>query len=77
MVLEKIVSIVQEHLFVCVDALRPSQQFFVLSGRFSVFLGWTSTKQQTRCLAQGHSTAILVSLEQATLDPQSNALSTE
>ena len=39
LILEKIVSIVQEHLFVCVDALRPSKQFFVLSGRFPVVLG--------------------------------------
>ena len=47
--------------------------FSVVSGWFPVFLGWTSTKQPTKCLAQGHNTVTLlaVSLELAT---QSKAL---
>ena len=51
-------------LFVCVDSLRPSQQFSVMSGR--VFLGRTSTKQRIKCLAQGHITVPPVRLEPAT-----------
>ena len=34
------------NLYVCVDALHPSQQFSVMSGWFPVFHGWTSTKQR-------------------------------
>ena len=44
-------------LFVCVEALRPSQQFFshvvtepLLPGYYQYFLG-------VKCLAQGHNTA--------------------
>ena len=53
--------------FVFVDALRPNQKFLVKFGRFPVFLGWTITKQRIRCLAHGHTTVTLVSLELAAL----------
>ena len=39
-------------LFVCVDALSPAvNNCSVMSGRFLVFLGWTSTEQRITCLA--------------------------
>ena len=41
----------------------PVNIFLVMSERFPVFLGWTSTKQQIECLVQGHNT---VSLKLAT-----------
>ena len=52
-------------LYVCffcvdVDTLCPSQQFWVMSGGFPVFLGWTSTKQRIRCLAEGHNTMFIL-----------------
>ena len=50
-------------LFVGVEALGSSQQHQL----FPVFLGRTSTKQRINCLAQGHSTVPLVSLELMTL----------
>ena len=34
--------------------LHSTQQFFVTLGWFPVFLGWTSTKQRIKCLAQVH-----------------------
>ena len=40
------------------DSLRPSNNFSVMSRR--VFLGWTSTKQRIKCLAQGHNAVPLV-----------------
>ena len=43
-------------IFVCVDALYPSQHFSAMSGRFPVFLGWTTSKQWIKCLAQGYNT---------------------
>ena len=48
-------------------------------GGFPVFLGWTSTKQQIKCLAQGHNTVMpgTVSLTLATFDLQYNAVPTE
>ena len=33
---------------------------------FSDFLGWTSTEQRIKCLAQRHNTVLLVSLELGT-----------
>ena len=45
----------------------PVNNFSVMSGLFSVFLGWTSTKQQTKSLAQEYNTVTLVSLELATI----------
>ena len=42
-------------LVVCVNFLRPSQLFSVMSGRFPVFLGWSCTKQRIKGLAQRHS----------------------
>ena len=53
--------------FVCVDALRSSQQFFSHVGMFSCLPGLTSIKQRIKCLAEGHNTVPLVSLELATL----------
>ena len=41
--------------------------FSIISGQFPVFLGWTGTKQQTKCLVQGHNTMTPVCLELATL----------
>ena len=55
-------------LFVCVGALLPSQQFFNHVGMSSWIL--TSTKQRIKCLAQGHNTVPLVSLELMTLRSQ-------
>ena len=50
-------------IFVCVDAICLSQQFFSNVGTFfPFFLCWTSTEQRIRCLAQGHNTLPLVSL---------------
>ena len=47
----------------------PVNNFSVMLGRCSVFLGWTSTKQQIMDLAQGHNTVTLpgVNLKLATL----------
>ena len=55
-----------------------TNNFSVKSEQFSVSLGWTSTKQRIKCLAQGHNTVTPegVSLELATL-LQSNTLPTE
>ena len=47
--------------------LHLSQQFFIYVG--PLFLGWTSTKQGSRCLAQGHNTMTPVRVELTT--PQS------
>ena len=52
--------------FLCVNALCPSQQFLDMSVQFPVFLGWTSTKQQLKCLAQGQNTVTTVSLQTPT-----------
>ena len=53
-------------LLVYFDTLHPSQQFSFISGQFPVLLGWTSTKQQMKGLAQGQNTLALVSLKLAT-----------
>ena len=37
----------------------PVNYFSAMPGRFPVFLGWSSTKQQIKCLAQGHNTVTL------------------
>ena len=50
-------------LTVCVDALHPSQQFFI-------HVGTLCTKQRTKCHAQGHNTVPLLSLELTTLRSQ-------
>ena len=43
--------------FMFVSMLYVSvNNFTVVSGRFPVFLGWTSTKHLIKCLAQGHNT---------------------
>ena len=42
--------------FVCVDALRLSLRFSVMTQVFSVFLGRASTKQRIKCLVQEHNT---------------------
>ena len=60
-------KVVQNHLFVCVDVLCPSQQFFSHVGMLSVFLGCVSTKQRIKCLAQVYNTVPLNSLKLATL----------
>ena len=49
--------------------------FSVMSGR--VFLCWTSTKQGTICLAQGHNTVTPERLKSAALDVESCTISTE
>ena len=54
-------------MFVCVDALHPSQQFFSHVGMFSCLHELTSTKGRIKCLAQGHNTVRIVSLELPTL----------
>ena len=51
------------NLFVWFDSFHPVNIFSVKSGR--VFLGWTSTKQRIKCLAQGHNTVPPVRLEPA------------
>ena len=48
--------------------------YSVMSGLFSVFLGLTSTKQSIKCLAPGHNTVPLVRLKPVTLDLKSNIL---
>ena len=55
--------------FVVLVLYIPVDNFLVMLGQFPVFLGWTSTKQQIKCLVQGHNTVTLpvVSLELATL----------
>ena len=45
----------------------PVNNFSVKSGRLSIFLGLTNTKQRLKCLAQGHNTVTPVSLKLATL----------
>ena len=49
-------------IFICVDALRPSQQFFS-------HVSWVepATKQSLKCHAQVHNTVPVVSLELMTL----------
>ena len=39
----KVRDILQIYLFVCIDALPPSQQFYSHIGRFPVFWSWTRT----------------------------------
>ena len=34
----------------------PVNNFSVMPGQYPVFMGWTSTKQLIKCLAQGHNT---------------------
>ena len=41
----------------------PVNNFSVMSGRFPVFLGWTSTKQRIKWLAQGQNTVPDMSLK--------------
>ena len=48
--------------------LCPNNNFSVMSGQFSVFLGWTSTKQRIKCLVQGLNTMHPSSLEPVTFD---------
>ena len=57
----------------------PVNNFSVMSGRFPVFLGGTSTKQQIKCLAPGYNivTPPVVSLELATLRSPIYTLPTE
>ena len=50
-------------LFVRFDSLRPINNLSVIKGR--VFLGRTSTKLGSMCLAQGHNTVTPVRLEPA------------
>ena len=58
----------------------PVNNYWVMSEGFPVFLGWASTKQQLKYIAQGHSTVTHFSLKLATLwslvwqpsDPQSS-----
>ena len=52
---------------------HPSQQFFSHVGMFSCFHRLTSTKQRIKCLAQGHNTVRIVSLELPTLQSQISA----
>ena len=40
----------------------PVNNFSAMSGQFPAFLGWTSTKQQITCLAEGHNTVTPVRL---------------
>ena len=54
--------------FVCVDSLRPTQKLFIMSGFVPVLLGWPSTEQMIKCLAQGNNAVAAVSLEPATQD---------
>ena len=55
--------IVVMFLFVLIHYV-PVNYFSVMSGRFPVFLGGTSTKQWIKCLAQGHATVTQLSLYQ-------------
>ena len=50
----------------------PVYNFSVMLGQFSVFLGWTSSKQCIKCLVQGHNTvnSPAVRLDLATLRSQ-------
>ena len=48
-------------MVVCFDSLHPRQQSFS-----QVFLGWTSSKQRIKHLAQGHNTVPLVRIEPPT-----------
>ena len=48
-------------LFVWFDSLHPINNLSVIKGW--VFLGWTSTKLGSICLAQGHSAVTLVRLQ--------------
>ena len=59
-----IVQSLYNMIFICVDALRPSQQFFS-------HVSWDepATMQRIKCLAQGHNTVPLVSLDLMTLRP--------
>ena len=41
--LSRLLTSALDFFFVWFDSLRPSQQFFIMSGR--IFMGWTSTKQ--------------------------------
>ena len=56
-------------MFVCVDALRPSQRFF---SRVPVLYGLPAYKQRITCLAQGRNTGPTVSLKLRLFDPRSN-----
>ena len=64
---------VKHVLFVCLFVLMlyvPVNNFSVMSGHVPVFLGWACSWQRIKCLAQGHNTVPLVSLEPATLRSQ-------
>ena len=50
----------------------PVNIFSVMLGR--VILGWTSTKQLIKCLAQGHNTAILPGSEALSSNPSNPSL---
>ena len=54
------------HLFVLILYISVNN-FSVMSGKFPVFLGKTSTKQRIKCFAQGHNTVSTVSFEPVTL----------
>ena len=56
--------------FVCVNALQVINNFSVMSRHFTESLGWTSTKQRIKCLAQGHNTMPPLSLKLVTLRSQ-------
>ena len=57
------------HVILVLMAWATSNHSSVMLGRFPVFQGWTSTKQQIKYLAQGHNTVTppKVSLKLATL----------
>ena len=61
-------------MFICVDALPPSQQFFNHVGMISCIPGL-----RIKCFAQGHKTVTPTSLEfiKHPFNPQSNVLPTE
>ena len=64
--------LIQEALFVLILYIPAVNDFSVMSGW--VFMGWTSTKQRIKCLAHGHNTVTLVSLETSSPSIKSNIL---
>ena len=52
------------YLFDWLDSLRPSHQFWVMSGR--VFLVWTSIKLSVKSLAKGHKAVLPMRLKPIT-----------
>ena len=62
---------VTDSVFVWFVSLGPNQHFFSHVGTFlvmlgQVFLGWTSTYQRVKCLAQGYNAVPLIRLEPVT-----------